>query len=244
MRGVILAGGKGTRLGKLTSILNKHLVAVGEVPMIEYPLSTIEKVGAKDITIVTGAEHAGTIIEYLTNEHPEINFTYKVQKEAGGIAQALDLVETTEKNFKIAVILGDNIFEEDFSEDFEKFKNNDDGAMIFLKEVSDPERSGVVEVKDGEIISIEEKPKEPKSNLICTGLYFFDDTVFNKIKKLRPSARGELEIVEVINMYLEEKKLSYRILNKYWGDAGTHESRKESEEYIGKVGIDKFINKK
>ena len=146
MKGVILAGGTGSRLGKLTTVLNKHLVAVGNVPMIEYPLRTLTQMGIKDIVVVTGAEHAGTVISYLTIEHPEIDFTYKIQKEAGGIAQALGLVENVCKDDKIAVILGDNVYDDSFSIEVERFNFSEAGAMFFLKRVPDPNRFGVAEV--------------------------------------------------------------------------------------------------
>ena len=241
MKGVILAGGTGSRLGKLTTVLNKHLVAVGEVPMIEFPLSTLKKLGIEDITVVTGAEHAGSIMNYLTKEHPEIDFTYKVQKEAGGIAQALSLTENICKGHKIAVVLGDNIFEDNFYEDAKKFEQNLSGAMLFVKKVPDPERFGVIEIQNGKIISIEEKPKNPKSNLVTTGLTFYDTEVYEKIKKLKPSARGEYEIEEVNLDYVLKGKANFKILEKFWSDAGTHESRKTAEDYIYQKGIESFL---
>lgn len=243
MKGVILAGGKGTRLGKLTSVLNKHLVAVGEVPMIEYPLSTIKKMGIKDIIVVTGAEHAGIMMEYLTIEHPEIDFAYKVQKEAGGIAQALGLVENVVGDSKLAVILGDNIFEGNFNTGKSMFEKHNEGARLFLKKVHDPERFGVAEIDEHmeKIISIEEKPSLPKSDLAVTGLYFYDNTIFDKIKKLKPSARGELELTDVNKMYLEEENLYYHSLEGFWSDAGTHKSKEIAEKYI-RENKDKFIS--
>jgi len=242
MKGVILAGGTGSRLKKLTSVLNKHLVAVGDVPMIEYPLSTLKKLKIQDITVVSGSEHVGTVMQYLTKEHPEIDFTYKIQKEAGGIAQALSLARNVCSNSKIAVILGDNIFEDVFYDAAEKFENSEDlGSMLFLKKVPDPERFGVAEINDGKIISVEEKPKSPRSNLAVTGLYFYDSTVFDKIKSLKPSARGEYEISDVNQKYIEEKRVSYNLLSGFWSDAGTFESRKKAEEYISKKGLDSFL---
>lgn len=232
MKGVILAGGTGSRLGKLTSVLNKHLVAVGDVPMIEYPLSTLRKMGIDDVTVVTGAEHVGTVVQYLTKEHPEIDFTYKVQKEAGGIAQALGLVENVVGDSNLAVILGDNIFEDDFSEDLKKFEENDEGARLFLKEVPDPQRFGVAELDYNRIVSIEEKPDNPKSNLAVTGLYFFDPSVFDKIRQLEPSARGEYEISHVNELYLQEGRLGFEQVRGFWSDAGTPESRRCAENYV------------
>jgi glucose-1-phosphate thymidylyltransferase len=246
LKGIILAGGTGSRLEKLTSVINKHLIAVGKVPMIEYPLATLRKIGANDITVVTGADHAGSIMNYLTKEHPKTDFTYKVQKEAGGIAQALKLTENVVYNKKIAVILGDNIFDNDylFDENFEKnfnafYENN--GCLLFLKKVRDPGRFGVAEISDGKIISIEEKPKEPKSNLAVTGLYFYDETVFDKIRQLKPSARGEYEISHVNELYVKEGKAFFTIVKNFWSDAGTHESRKKAEDFIYAKGIEEFI---
>ena len=242
MKGIILAGGFGTRLGKLTSVLNKHLVAVGSLPMIEYPLATLKKLGIEEIIVVTGAEHVGTIVQYLTKEHPEIDFTYKVQKEAGGIAQALSLTENVCHNCKIAVILGDNFFEDDFSKAAKEFEESQGGAMLFLKEVTDPQRFGVAEVQGDKIVSIEEKPKLPKSSLAVTGLYFYDSSVFDKIRTLKPSARGEYEITDVNQMYVNEQKCSFKILKGFWSDMGVHLSRKKCEDYIYVTAADKFIS--
>lgn len=232
MKGVILAGGTGSRLERLTSVLNKHLVAVGRYPMIEYPLATLKKMGIDDITVVTGAEHAGTVMQYMTKEHPEIDFTYKVQKTAGGIAQALALTENVCRGSSMAVILGDNIYENDFSRYAEEFRKSDSGAMLFLKRVSDPQRFGVAELVDGKIVGIEEKPKEPKSDFAVTGLYIFDQTVFDKIRGLKPSARDEYEISDVNQMYVSEGRVAHAIVDGFWSDAGTHESRKRAEDYI------------
>jgi glucose-1-phosphate thymidylyltransferase len=232
MRGVILAGGTGSRLNRLTTVLNKHLVGVGNVPMIEYPLRTLINLGVKDITVVTGSEHAGTVISYLTQEHAEIDFTYKIQKEAGGVAQALGLVENICKGDKIVVILGDNVFNEDFSEVGKEFEEGEVGAMFFLKKVLDPRRFGVAEIDDSnKIISIEEKPENPKSDLAFTGLYFYDESVFDKIKGLTRSARGEYEISDVNNRYLAEGKAKATIVNGFWSDAGTPKSRKKASDY-------------
>jgi glucose-1-phosphate thymidylyltransferase len=232
MKGVILAGGTGSRLGKLTSVLNKHLVAVGNVPMIEYPLKTLKDMGISDIVVVTGSEHAGNVITYLTNEHPEIDFTYKIQKKAGGIAQALSLVENICKGENIAVILGDNIYDENFSDKAKEFEESNSGATFFLKKVSDPKRFGVAVISDnGKIKLIEEKPEFPKSNLAVTGLYLYDSTVFEKIKKIKPSTRGEYEISDVNQLYISDNKASCVILNGFWSDAGTPKSRKIASDY-------------
>jgi len=232
MKGVILAGGKGTRMMPLTAVTNKHLIPVGKLPMIEYPLFTLGRLGVSSISVVTGGEHFQNISAYLSGMHQEINFSYHDQREAGGIAQALSLTEPYLGNKRIAVILGDNIFEGDFSECAKKFEDSDFGAMLFLKEVGDPERFGVAELGDGRVVGIEEKPSSPKSNFAVTGLYFYDATVFDKIRKLRPSGRGELEITDVNNQYVEEGELGYQIVEGFWSDAGTHESRNHCEQFV------------
>jgi glucose-1-phosphate thymidylyltransferase len=180
-------------------------------------------------------------MNYLTKEHPEIDFTYKVQKEAGGIAQALSLARNVVEGSKIAVILGDNIFRENFYDSARRFEESDFGAMLFLKRVPDPDRFGVAEIRNRKIISIEEKPKKPKSNLAVTGLYLYDSSVFEKIKTLKPSARGELEITDVNNLYVEERKCGYKITKEFWSDAGTHESLRRTAQYIERAGLDKFL---
>ena len=232
MKGIILAGGKGTRLYPLTAVTNKHLVPVGNIPMIEYPLFTLKGLNVDSISVVTGGEHFQDIAKYLGTLHLDTAFSYHYQAEAGGIAQALSLTEKFVRNGKIAVILGDNIFENDFLEAAKKFEESNLGAMIFLKKVNDPSRFGVAEIVDGKIMSLEEKPKEPKSNLAVTGLYFYDETVFDKIKLLKPSARGEFEITDVNNAYLKEGKLGYHILDGFWSDAGTCESRRFCEDFV------------
>lgn len=232
MKGVILAGGTGTRLFPLTEVTNKHLVSVGSFPMIEYPLYTLLRMGIKDISVVTGGEHFSDIAKYLSSLHPKINFSYYCQKEAGGIAQALSLVESSIGE-KMAVILGDNIFEEDFSYAAQTFENSDSfAAMLFLKSVKDPQRFGVAEIKNGKITRIVEKPKKTSSDLITTGFYFYDRTVFDKIRELIPSGRGEYEITDINNHYLDEGKLGYQLLKDFWGDAGTFSSRKDCEKFV------------
>ena len=231
MKGIILAGGMGTRLWPLTAVTNKHLVPVGNLPMIEYPLHTLKKIGVESVSIVTGGEHFQDIGRYLS-QHTEIPSSYHVQRTAGGIAQALSVPKEFVKGQKIAVILGDNIFEEDFQEAAKKFEESGMGAMFFLKAVPDPERFGVAEVKDGKIISIEEKPPFPKSNLAVTGLYFYDESIFEKIKTLKPSARGELEITDVNNAYVAEGSAVYHILEGFWSDAGTVSSRERCEPFV------------
>lgn len=234
MKGVILAGGKGTRMWPLTAVTNKHLIPVGSLPMIEYPLNTLKKMRVDSIAVVTGGEHFQDIAKYLGEVHPETNFSFFYQREAGGISQALSLVEDFVKNEKIVVILGDNIFEDSFLDVVKKFEESDFGAMLFLKKVSDAQRFGVAELSGEKIVGIEEKPQFPKSDLAVTGLYFYDSSVFDKIRKLAPSVRGELEVSDLNNLYVEEKRACFHILNGFWSDAGTFESRKKCEEFVKK----------
>ncbi|MEN2983913.1 MAG: sugar phosphate nucleotidyltransferase [Dictyoglomaceae bacterium] len=225
MKGIILAGGTGSRLRPLTNVTNKHLLPVGKYPMIFYPIYKLKKAGIYEILIVTGREHMGDVIELLGSGRDfGVEFTYKVQDEAGGIAQALGLGRHFVGNDRCVVILGDNIFEDDITPYVERYKKQERGAKILLKEVPDPQRFGVPEIKDGKIIKIEEKPKEPKSRYAVTGIYMYDSEVFEIIKTLKPSARGELEITDVNNAYLERGTLTYDILKGWWTDAGTPES--------------------
>jgi glucose-1-phosphate thymidylyltransferase len=219
MKGVILAGGSGSRLLPMTKVTNKHLLPVYDKPMIYYPLQTLIDTGIKQIMIVSGKGHAGHFLELLgSGKDFGVKFTYEIQEEAGGIAQALGLAEDFADNESVAVILGDNIFEDSFKDSVKDFN---EGAKVFLKEVPDPHRFGVAEVKGDKIIGIEEKPKEPKSNLCITGLYVYDSKVFDIIKTLKPSARGELEITDVNNQYIKQGKMSFAKVNGFWSDAGT-----------------------
>lgn len=226
MKGVILAGGLGTRLYPCTKVTNKHLLPVYNKPMIYYPLLTMVKAGLKDIMIVTGGNYAGDFLRILGNGKEfglkDISYTY--QEGEGGIADALKLAENFAEGEKIFVILGDNIIEDDITEEIEIFKKQKEGARIFLKEVVDPERFGVAEVKDGKVINIEEKPKNPKSNYAVCGLYLYDNSVFDIISNLKPSARGELEITDVNNDYIKKNAMTYTVLKGWWTDAGTFES--------------------
>lgn len=225
MKGIILAGGTGSRLLPLTKVTNKHLLPVGRYPMIFYPIYKLKQARIYEILVVTGREHMGDVIELLGSGRDfGVEFTFKVQDEAGGIAQALGLARHFVGNDRCVVILGDNIFEDDITPYVENYKKQEKGAKILLKEVPDPYRFGVPEIKDGKIIKIEEKPKEPKSNFAVTGIYMYDSEVFDIIKTLKPSARGELEITDVNNTYLEKGLLTYDILKGWWTDAGTPES--------------------
>ncbi|MEK7674059.1 MAG: sugar phosphate nucleotidyltransferase [Patescibacteria group bacterium] len=224
MKGVILAGGTGTRLHPLTQITNKHLLPVYNKPMILYPLETLKNSGITDIMIVCGKEHAGHFMNFLgSGKDYGVKMSYALQHGAGGIAEALSLTEDFVDNGKIAVILGDNIFEVSFLKEAEEFKKID-GAKVFLKKVEDPQRFGVVEIKGKKIIDIQEKPKKPKSNFITTGFYMYDFDVFAKIKKLKPSWRGEYELSDVHNMFIKEDRLYFSEVKGFWSDAGTMET--------------------
>lgn len=226
MKGVILAGGKGTRLYPLTKITNKHLLPVFDQPMIYYPIQTLVDAGIRDILIVTGGNYAGDFLQLLGNGRQfgltSLNYTY--QEGEGGIADALSLAEHFADNGKICVILGDNIIEKSIRDAVEDFRHQEKGAKILLKDVPDPERFGVADIHKGYVVNIEEKPKRPKTNYAVTGIYMYDATVFDKIRALEPSARGELEITDVNNAYIREASLSFAFLEGWWTDAGTFES--------------------
>ena len=222
MKGIILAGGHGTRLLPMTKVTNKHLLPVYNKPMILYPIQTLIDMGIKNIMIVSGKGHAGHFLELLgSGKEFRVKFTYEIQEEAGGIAQALGLAEDFADNENVAVILGDNIFEDTFNDEIKDFNS---GAKIFLKQVPDAYRFGVAEIKGDKIVGIEEKPKKPKTNYAVTGLYVYDNKVFDIIKKLKPSNRGELEITDVNNYYVRNKGMKFSIVKGFWSDAGTVES--------------------
>jgi glucose-1-phosphate thymidylyltransferase len=226
MKGVILAGGTGSRLYPLTKVTNKHLLPVYDKPMIFYPLQTLIDAGIKDIMIVSGRGHAGDFLELLgSGVEFGARFTYEIQDEAGGIAQALSLAENFADEDDIAVILGDNIFQ-DSETLYNTIKSFDSGSQIFLKQVSDAQRFGVAEVDDNskKVLSIEEKPENPKSDYAVTGLYLYDNRVFDFIKQLKPSGRGELEITDVNNWYIKQGEMKFSVLDGFWSDAGTFES--------------------
>lgn len=227
IKGVILAGGNGTRLRPLTIVTNKHLLPVYNKPMIYYPLETLATLGLEDILIVSGREHAGHFLHLLGSGRDfGIRLSYEVQEEAGGIAEALGLAYDFADGGKLAVILGDNIFEDraQIVKAARDFERQEQGAKIMLKKVTDPHRFGVAEVQDGRIVGIEEKPARPKSNLIVTGLYFYDADVFKIIRTLKPSNRGELEITDVNNAYIEKGTMTFEIVIGEWTDAGTFDS--------------------
>ncbi|WP_405080469.1 sugar phosphate nucleotidyltransferase [Paenibacillus chitinolyticus] len=225
MKGVILAGGTGSRLFPLTKVTNKHLLPVGKYPMIFYSVQKLKKAGISDILVVTGKDHMGDVVNLLgSGSDLEISFTYKVQDDAGGIAQALGLAEQFAAGEQIVVILGDNVFQDDISAYVSNFKIQSEGAKILIQKVHDPQRYGVPELDGNQIVSIEEKPILPKSNYAVTGIYMYDSQVFDIIKTLKPSNRGELEITDVNNAYIAKKQLAYDVLQGWWTDAGTHSS--------------------
>lgn len=231
MKGIILAGGTGTRLYPLTKVTNKHLLPVGKYPMIFYSVYKLKQAGILDILIVTGKDHMGDVVNLLgSGREMGVTFTYKVQDEAGGIAQALDLAEHFVGDDQMVVILGDNVFEDDIASFVENFCTQKQGAKLLLQQVHDPQRYGVAELDGERIVSIEEKPKVPKSDYAVTGIYMFDSNVFDIVKTLKPSARGELEITDVNNAYIQRGELSFDILNGWWTDAGTHASLAKANE--------------
>jgi len=225
MKGVVLAGGTGSRMMPLTKVTNKHLLPVGHKPMIYYPIEKLRDCGVRHILIVTGVEHMGDVVGLLgSGKEFGVELTYRVQDEPGGIAQALALAENFAGGEKLCVILGDNIFEDKLTRYAEQFREQPRGAKVVLKEVRDPERFGVAEVKDGKVLGIEEKPKNPRGNLAVTGIYFYDNQVFDIIRMQKPSARGEMEITDVNNEYLKRGQLTFDVLPGWWSDAGTFES--------------------
>lgn len=230
MKGVILAGGTGSRLYPLTKVTNKHLLPVYNKPMIFYPLEKFIEAGIKDILIVSGPEHSGHFLQLLgSGKNFGVRFHYEIQEEAGGIAQALSLAEIFANGENLAVILGDNIFEDNFSSVIQNFKQ---GAHVFLKKVTNAKRFGVAEVQNTKVLSIEEKPQKPKSNLAITGCYLYDNQIFDIIRTLKPSWRNELEITDVNNYYIRKEQLQASFLNGYWSDAGTFDSLFRSGQFI------------
>lgn len=222
MKGIILAGGFGTRLRPMTLVTNKHLLPVYDKPMIYYPLQTLIDAGIKDIMIITGTEHMGDMINLLgSGKDFGVKFTYKVQDEAGGIAQALGLCKEFVGNDNMIVILGDNIIEDNLKEKVDNFNS---GCHLFFKKVDNPKRFGVPVFRGDIIVRIDEKPLNPKSDFAVTGIYIYDNKVFDIINTLEPSNRGELEITDVNNEYIRLGKINGSTLEGFWGDAGTVES--------------------
>ena len=235
MKGIILAGGTGSRLYPLTKVTNKHLLPVYNKPMIYYPLQSLIKAGIKEILIVSGSGHAGHFVNLLgSGKNLGVKLSYEVQDEAGGIAQALGLAESFVDEDNCVVILGDNIFEDDITPFVTEFENQKGGARLFLKEVDirNAKRFGIALVNSEKVTYVEEKPENPRSNLAMTGLYMFDSKVFDVIKKLNPSKRGEYEITDAIASYLETDNLYYNIIKQFWSDAGTFSSLIKTSNFI------------
>ncbi len=241
MKGIILAGGLGTRLLPLTRVTNKHLLPVYDKPMVFYPIQTLVNAGIRDILLVTGGGNSGDFLRLLGNGKDfglkHINYTY--QEGEGGIADALRLAEHFADQQPICVVLGDNVIETNIIRACEKFAKQGKGGHIILKEVPDPERFGVPVLDGNRIVAIEEKPKQPKSRFAVIGIYMYDATVFDRIRTLKPSARGEFEITDVNNLYLAEGTLTYSILNGWWTDAGTFESLRRATNLVAQGGANK-----
>lgn len=236
MKGIVLAGGVGSRLFPLTKITNKHLLPIYDRPMIYYPIQTLVDAGIQDIMIVTGGRNSGDFLRLLANGRQfglaHINYTY--QEGEGGIADALALAEHFADGQRICVVLGDNIIEGGIRAAADRFRQQPDGAHILLKEVPDPGRFGVAEVSANKVVGIEEKPRRPKSNYAVTGIYMYDATVFDKIRTLVRSDRGELEITDVNNAYIREDRLTFSFLDGWWTDAGTFDSLLRAANLVAK----------
>lgn len=243
MKGVVLAGGLGTRMYPLTKVTNKHLLPVYNKPMIYYPIRTLVNAGIDEILIVTGGNNAGDFLRLLGNGKEfglrHLNYTY--QEGEGGIAAALSLAEYFADGDKIVVILGDNIIEKNIRRAVVAFRDQKEGARIMLKEVPDPQRFGVPVFEGDRIVRIDEKPVQPASNFAVIGIYMYDCTVFDFIKTLKPSERGELEITDVNNYYVREGKIEWDILDGWWTDAGTFDSLQYAGNMVKKTGANKLI---
>ncbi len=236
MKGIILAGGKGTRLFPLTKVTNKHLLPVGKEPMIFHPIKQLVSAGIHQIMIVTSTDHMGDIVKVLgSGKEFGCELTFKVQEEAKGIANALSLGENFAGDDKIVVFLGDNVFEYSISPYVRNFEKQKKGARVLLKKVNDPERFGIAAMDEKHIIEIEEKPRSPKTDFAVVGVYMYDPTVFDIIKTIKPSGRGEYEITSVNNEYIKKQELKYDIVKGRWVDTGTFESYFEANELLYQI---------
>ena len=242
MKGVILAGGLGSRLHPLTKITNKHLLPVHDQPMIYYPIRTLINAGIEDIMIVTGGNSAGDFLRLLGNGKEfglkHLNYTY--QEGEGGIADALSLVEHFADDESICVVLGDNIIEGNVRDAAREYEQQGKGAKILLKKVPDPQRFGVPEIDGNKVLRIEEKPANPKSDFAVIGIYFYDSTVFDIIQTLVPSGRGELEITDVNNHYINRGEMTWNELEGWWTDAGTFGSLLNASNLVAKTGANRI----
>ncbi|QEK12490.1 spore coat protein [Crassaminicella thermophila] len=244
MKGIILAGGTGSRLYPLTKVTNKHLLPVGKYPMIHHLVAKMKQASIKDIMVISGKEHMGSVVSLLGSGYEYgVNFTFRIQDQPGGIAQALGLCESFVKNDKCIVILGDNIFEDNINQYVKNFEKQEKGAKILIKQVKDPTRYGIAELKNNKIINIEEKPKKPKSTYCVTGIYMYDPRVFDIIKTLKPSNRGELEITDVNNWYIQDGSLTYDILNGWWTDAGTFHSLLDANILAKDIDLEHILSR-
>ncbi|MCX8065914.1 MAG: sugar phosphate nucleotidyltransferase [Candidatus Hydrogenedentes bacterium] len=236
MKGVVLAGGLGTRLLPLTRVTNKHLLPVYNKPMIFYPIQTLVDAGVKDIMIVTGGNNAGDFLRLLGNGEDfglnQLHYTY--QKTEGGIAHALSLTEPFVGKDKVVVILGDNFIQGSIKKALEEFEKQSEGAKIFLKEVSNPQEFGVAVIEGGKVKEIIEKPKNPPTNYAVIGIYMYDSDVFEICKRLKPSARGELEITDVNNEYIRRGTMTYEFLEGWWADCGSFDALLRSSILVAK----------
>lgn len=244
MKGVVLAGGTGSRLFPITRVTNKHLLPVHDKPMVFYPIQTLVNADIREILLVTGGNNAGDFLRLLGNGRDfglkHIHYTY--QEGEGGIAAALSLAEDFADGEPICVILGDNIIESNIRGAVESFTKQSHGAKILLKKVDDADRFGVAELRGDRVIGIEEKPRKPKSHYAVVGIYLYDSSVFQKIKRLKPSGRGELEITDVNNFYIDERSLTFEILLGWWTDAGTFDSLLRANNLVAKTGANKMTD--
>ena len=242
MRGVVLAGGLGTRLDPITRIINKHLLPVYDKPMIYYPIRALVNAGIEDILIVTGGRNAGDFLKLLGNGREfglkHLDFTY--QEGEGGIAEALGLARHFSRGERLCIMLGDNVIERNIIDPVNAFRQQERGAKILLKEVPDPARFGVPRFEGSRVVAVEEKPETPASRYAVTGIYLFDETVFDKIDRLERSARGELEITDVNNQYIAEGTMTWDVLDGWWTDAGTVESLLLASQLVADSGANKM----
>ena len=243
MKGVILAGGRATRLRPLTQVTNKHLLPIYDKPLIFYPLEAMARAGVEEVLLTTNPEHAGHFLQLLgTGREFGLRLTYELQEGANGLADAVGLAERFARNSKLLVLLGDNIFTHDLRPRVTAFETGDGGAVIFATEVNEPQHYGVIELDGEHVISIEEKPSTPRSHLAQTGIYLYDERVFEFIRGLQPSARGELEITDLNNLYVHEGSLRCEILDGYWIDAGTsHDELLAANNAVARLRRDGMI---
>ena len=231
MKGIVLAGGTGSRLYPLTRVTNKHLLPVGRYPMIYHPLMRLQRAGVTEIAVVTSPEHMGDVVNLLgSGRRLGVDLTYRVQDQPGGIAQAIGLCETFTSGEPFVVVLGDNILGEDIRDEVAAYVDQGSGARVLLKEVHDPERYGVPELENGRIVRVIEKPSTPPSSYSVIGIYFYDNDVFDIIRTLTPSGRGEFEISDVSNAYADRGTLTHGVLTGFWGDAGTFDGWDEAND--------------